>query len=259
MKKNHFLQFMYLLVGIYLTIAALLFVFQRAFIYFPTDQYAHNFEKIMLQNDDENIEIIVLNRGNEDAFIYFGGNAEAVVANANEFSNHFLNKTMYLVNYRGYGGSSGKPTQSGLFSDAAAIFDRLAPAHRNLAVVGRSLGSSVAMHLAANRPVSQFVLITPYDSMLALAKKQYPMFPISLLLKDKYDSMSLAHKVSAPVLVLAGGKDKLIPLIHSKNVVEALGPENANMIVIEQAGHNNIFQFEDSYASLTRFFEGRAK
>lgn len=256
-KKSKLFRMVFLIIGIYLALAALLFIFQRAIIYLPTGEYEHDFELVNLQNDGVSLQIIVLNKGSENAFIYFGGNAEAVVSNALEFSGQFPNKTIYLVNYRGYGGSSGKPTQAGLFSDATVIFDSFSPSHKNVAVVGRSLGSGVAMHLAANRPVSQVVLITPYDSVLAVAKKQYPMFPISLLLKDKYDSMTLANRVTAPVLVLAGGKDTLIPLSHSQNLVNAIGQDNAKIVVIEQAGHNNISQFADYYESLHSFFESQ--
>lgn len=257
MGKSQVLHFTYVLTAAYLIATVLLFVFQRAFIYFPTSEREHGFEQITLQNDNENIEIIVLNGGNENAFIYFGGNAEAVVANALEFSIIFQSQTVYLVNYRGYGGSSGEPTEAGLFSDAIAIFDSFSPAHKNLAVIGRSLGSGIAMHLAANRPVSQVALITPYDSILALAKKQYPIFPISLLLKDKYDSISLANKVTAPVLAIAGGKDTLIPVLHSQNLIDQIGNDNAKIIIIEEAGHNNISRFSDYYESLIAFFEDR--
>jgi len=259
-RKSKLFHFVLLLLGIYLVVAALLFVFQRAFIYLPSSEYEHDFEQITLPNDAVNIEVIVLNRGNENAFIYFGGNAEAVILNALKFSINFPTKTIYLVNYRGYGGSSGKPTEAGLFSDATAVFDNFSPAHKNIAVIGRSLGSGVAVHLAANRAVSQVVLITPYDSILAIAKKQYPMFPISLLLKDQYDSVGLANRVSAPVLVLAAGKDRIIPLSHSQKLVDALGrgkeQENVTMIVFEQAGHNNISQFADYDESLTVFLDG---
>jgi fermentation-respiration switch protein FrsA (DUF1100 family) len=260
MRKSKRLYFVLLLVVIYLVIAALLWVFQRAFIYFPSNEYEHNFEQITLPNDNVNIKVIVLNRSNENALIYFGGNAEAVIHNAPDFSINFPRKTIYLVNYRGYGGSSGKPTQAGLFSDATAIFDHFSATHKNIAVIGRSLGSGVAIHLAANRAVSHVALITPYDSILALAKKQYPMFPISLLLKDHYDSVGLANRVSAPVLVFAGGKDKIIPLSHSQTLVDALekekAPGNVTMIVIDQAGHNNISQFVDYYPSLNAFING---
>jgi pimeloyl-ACP methyl ester carboxylesterase len=264
MRKSKLFHFVLLSVGIYLVFAALLFVFQRAFIYLPSVKYEHSFEQITLENDDVNIQVIMLNRGNENALIYFGGNAEAIIHNALKFSITFPTRTIYLVNYRGYGGSSGKPTEAGLFSDATAIFDNVSPAHKNIAVIGRSLGSGIAMHLAANRAVNQVVLITPYDSILAIAKKQFPVFPISLLLKDQYDSVGLANKVSAPVLVLAGGKDRIIPLSHSQKLVDALGSrkgnekeqKNVTMIIFEQAGHNNISQSEDYYESLTSFFDG---
>lgn len=258
MKKSKLLRMVFYVIGIYLALAALLFIFQRSIIYIPTAEYEHDFEQVTLQNHEVSLKIIVVNKGNENALIYFGGNAEAVVFNAQEFSSKFPNTTIYLVNYRGYGGSSGKPTQAGLFSDATVIFDSFSASHKNIAVVGRSLGSGVAMYLAANRPVSQVALITPYDSLLAVAKKQYPMFPISLLLKDKYDSMTLASRVNAPVLVLAGGKDTLIPLSHSQTLVDAIGQDSVKIVVIEQAGHNNISQFADYYESLTRFLEDQS-
>lgn len=256
MKNSALARIVIYIVGIYLALATLLFIFQRSILYLPTPEYAHDFKQITVQNNQVNLEIIVLNEGNENGLIYFGGNAEAVAFNAQEFASKFPNKTIYLVNYRGYGGSTGKPTQAGLLSDATAIYDNFSASHKNLAVMGRSLGSGVAMHLAAHRPVSQVVLITPYDSILAVAKKQYPMFPISLLLKDKYDSMALADKVNAPMLVVAGGKDTLIPLSHSQNLVDEIGQDNAKIVVIEQAGHNNISQFVKYYEHLTSFLGG---
>jgi pimeloyl-ACP methyl ester carboxylesterase len=262
MRKSKHLHFVLILIVIYLACALVLFVYQRAFIYLPTNEYKHSFEQITILNNDVNIQVIVLNKGNKNAFIYFGGNAEAVIHNALEFSINFPSRTIYLVNYRGYGGSSGKPTEAGLFSDAIAIFDNVLAAHKDIAVIGRSLGSGVAMHLAANRAVSQVVLITPYDSILAIAKKQFPLFPISLLLKDQYDSVELANKVSASVLVLAGGKDRIIPFSHTQKLVDALGigkdkrQENVTMIVFEQAGHNNISQSVNYYKNLTSFLDG---
>lgn len=255
MRKNQMLHYVYVLVGIYFVLVTLLYVFQRALIYFPTSAYQHNYQRIALENDNEKIDIIVLNAGKENGFIYFGGNAEAVIANAADFTVQFPNQTIYLVNYRGYGGSTGKPTESGLFSDAIAIYDHLISRHQSLAVVGRSLGSGVAMYLAANRPVNRLVLITPYDSVLALAKKQFPLFPISLLLKDQYDSLSLAKDVKAPVLIIAGDQDRLIPVVHSEKLFNEFGSGIAQMVVIAGAGHNDISGFDQFYKSMICFFE----
>lgn len=252
-RRIQVLNIAYFLLGTYFLIALLLYIFQRNLLYFPTAEYSHSFDQLSLKNEQENLNIIVLNGGKQNALIYFGGNAEAVVANADDFVRNFPDRTVYLVNYRGYGGSSGKPTQTGLFSDALTIFDTLSSTHKNMAVMGRSLGSGIAMHLAANRPANQVVLITPYDSILALAQKQYPMFPIRWLLKDKYDSLSLAQKVRVPVLVLAAGNDTLIPLTHSQNLVKVLDKNKTQMVIIEQAGHNDISEFDLFYISISRF------
>jgi hypothetical protein len=109
------------------------------------------------------------------------------------------------------------------------------------------------MYLGANRPVSKVVLVTPFDSILAVAKNKYPIFPIELMLKDKYDSVALADRVTQAVLVIAGTKDTLIPLSHSNNLLSAIGPDNSKIVVIEQANHNNISQFAEYYESLTHF------
>lgn len=253
MQSNKFLRLALIVFFIYFSLAALLFVFQRSLLYLPSAEYAHDYEQITLTTEGANIRVIVLNAGKPSALLYFGGNAEAVVFNAQAMSTNFPNKTIYLVNYRGYGGSSGRPTEAGLFLDALKIFDHFSSAHQNIAVIGRSLGSGVAMYLAANRPVNKVVLVTPFDSILAVAKNQYPIFPIALLLKDKYDSVALANRVTQAVLVIAGGRDSLIPLSHSNNLLAAIGPDNSQILVIEQASHNNITQFAEYYESLNQF------
>lgn len=247
-------DFLYILIALYVIAGALLYLFQRNLLYIPSAEYQHRFEQISIKNNKLTLEIIVLNQGRENALIYFGGNAEAVVANAQSFSEKFTNKTIYLVNYRGYGGSTGKPSQIALFSDAELIFDQLSQHHENIAVIGRSLGSGVAMHLASQRSVNQLVLITPFDSILAIAQEQFPMFPIAILLKDPYDSIALADKVSANVLLVAGGVDSVIPRKHTQRLFEALGKDKAQLVLIEQAGHNDISQFSAFYESISQFF-----
>jgi hypothetical protein len=245
----------YTLLGIYLLGFALLYVFQRNLLYMPTPVYSHNYEELSLLNEDVTVQIIVLNQGNDEALIYFGGNAEPVIANAQDFSSAFGNKTIYLVNYRGYGGSSSKPTQAGLFSDALAVFDKVKTQHSQVAIMGRSLGTGVAMYVAANRVVDQLVLISPYDSILAVAQNSFPIYPVSLLLKDKYDSVALAKHVNSQVLIIVGAQDKLIPNKHSQTLASALALEPARLIVIQAAGHNNISQFPIFYQSISTFFD----
>lgn len=246
-------KFIISIICLYLLLTGLLFIFQRSLLYFPTPNYKHNHEVLEIENDSERINIIKLNAGNDRALIYFGGNAEAVIANAQEFGLRFPTTTIYLVNYRGYGSSTGKPTESGLFSDALAIFDSINTSHNHISVIGRSLGSGVAMYLAAHRPADRLALVTPFDSIVAVAKNQFPIFPISLLIKDKFDSISLSPKVDAPVLIIAGQKDTIIPLQHSERLYQSFAENQASMTVIKQAGHNNISLFDAYFESLSRF------
>jgi len=110
---------------IYLIAGAVLFFFQRKLLYFPTGKIPHAYETLTLENENETLKVIVLNSGREQALLYFGGNAETVVYNAADFITAFPLHTVYLLNYRGYGGSSGQPTEAGIFADALALFDKV--------------------------------------------------------------------------------------------------------------------------------------
>lgn len=253
MKEKHGLRWLIILLTIYVVFGAILYVMQRSFIYHPTPDIKHNYQQIVITNNNVELDVMVLNAGNSEALIYFGGNAEQVINNADAFERNLQSQTAYLVNYRGYGRSTGTPTEEGLFTDALAVYDYISPSHDRVAVMGRSLGSGVAMYLAVNRDVSHTVLITPYDSVLALAKQQYPIYPMSLMLKDHFDSISLAESVRSPVLVIAGGKDSLIPLNHSKKLVTAIGKQQVTLVVIDNAGHNNISQFSVYFQRLRSF------
>lgn len=150
--------------------------------------------------------------------IYFGGNAEEVshmVAQAT----HFPGWSLLAVNYRGYGGNAGAPSERALFSDALAVYDwaagrpDVAPAC--IAAIGRSLGSGVAVYLAAERRLASLVLITPFDSLRAVARRHYPYLPVSLLLRHRFDSIERAPRISTPMLALAAQRDSVIPPAHA--------------------------------------------
>jgi fermentation-respiration switch protein FrsA (DUF1100 family) len=237
----------------YLIATVLLYIFQRDFIYFPTENYEHPFSRINVISQNESIEVIVLNKGNHRALMYFGGNAEAVVANAKEFSSRFSTMTIYLVNYRGYGGSSGTPTESGIYADALKVYDDIQNHHTNISVVGRSLGSGVATYVGANRPVQSVALITPYDSVLNIAANKFPMFPIRLLLKDHYDSLSRAKNIKSKVLILAAEHDKLIPMTHTQKLINEFKNGQVTLKIIKGSNHNSLSNSAEYYKTLGDF------
>ncbi len=248
-------SFLYVLIISYAILTVLLYVFQRQLLYFPTPFIPHGYQQVSVNNQGETIEVIVVSPGQQDAIVYFGGNAESVIYNAEEFSKYFPNRTVYLVNYRGYADSSGMPDQNALFSDALAIYDSIAQTHSDIVSFGRSLGSGIALYLASQRQLSHLVLITPYDSILAVAKKQFPFFPVSILLKDKYDSLSLIEQISLPTLILAGEQDNIIPVSHSVMLHEALETKNAHLKILKNVGHNNISQHKEFYQIIGEFLK----
>ena len=225
---------------IYICVCAYLFFSQRSFIYFPTPEVEHPYSEVSYNFNDAVIKVIVLNSDNKKAILYFGGNGEAVEYNASKFTKMFPNKTIYLVKYRGYGGSTGDPSEKALYADALRIFDNLKQNHSEVSVIGRSLGSGIATLVASKRNVKKLVLVTPYDSVESIAQETFPIFPMSILLKDKYNSVDRAGSIKAKTLLLVAENDKVIKKYHSDNLAKAFKPAKATMIVINNTGHNTI-------------------
>ncbi len=186
--------------------------------------------------------------------IYYGGNAEELSWQMTE--PWPADWSLALVNYRGYGESDGKPSEAALFGDALEVYDALARRAdvdpERIVLVGRSLGSGVATYVAAERPVAAVVLISPYDSMTALAGRHYPWLPVGLLLKHPFDAASRAPRIRAPLLAIAGGRDRIVPLAHSRRLVEAwAGPKR--LVELGEADHNDISVDPGYWSPITSF------
>ena len=229
-----------------------LYLVQRNFIYFPVPELQAGLSAEIYQNQGEKIKVFVLNQGKSQALIYFGGNAENVAYSADNFSRLFPQYTIYLVNYRGYGGSTGEPTEQGLYSDALYIYDQIADSYQSISVMGRSLGTAVATYVASERELRKLVLITPFDSIESIAKSQYPIFPVSILLKDKHDSYSRAKDIQADTLVIAAESDRIITMPHTERLIEGFKTD-VQFEVIVGAGHNDISEFPEYRKFLNQF------
>ena len=249
----------YLLIAaaaVYASLCAWLFLTQRSHIYFPTGESdAAGAEAVWLDSHGERIKLWSVARPGRKALVYFGGNAEDVAWSVGPLSEALPDRSLYLVNYRGYGGSSGRPSEEGLGNDALAVYDHVATSHDDIALMGRSLGSGIAMRLASRRRVERLVLVTPYDSLVALARKYYRYLPVSLLLRDRYDSVALAPSVDAPVLVIVAGEDEIIPRERSEALAEAFSPGQAAVTVIPQAGHNSLDLVPEYLGTVRRFLD----
>ena len=140
---------------LYVGFGLYLYAGQRSFIYFPVSAIKRDLSQQVFENDGHSIRAAVLNQGKSKAILYFGGNAESVDYNAVPFASLFHDFTVYLVNYRGYGGSSGSPSERAFYADAIHIYDVVSPEYDAVSLVGRSLGSAVATYVAATRSVER--------------------------------------------------------------------------------------------------------
>lgn len=228
-------------VFIYVGLCIFLYFAQRSYLYQPTQEIDKaDVDEIRIISHGESIKVWQINPDRLKAIIYFGGNAENVYWNITEFQKIFSDYSVYLVNYRGYGGSSGIPTEAGLLEDAVNIFDVLRSNHENISVIGRSLGTGIATYLASVREIEKMVLVTPFDSIVNIAKRGFPIFPVSLFLKDRYDSINYAGLVKAETLVIVAENDEVISRENSERLISAFSSSKLFVEIIEDATHNSI-------------------
>jgi len=158
-----------------------------------------------------------------------------------------------LVEYRGYPGSTGKPSESGLILDGLSAYDFIRT--RSAAPVGvyaHSLGSGVAIPLAATRQVFAMVLEAPFDSIQAIAQDAFPWIPMGMFLKHKFRSDRAIAAVTAPLLMIHGSDDRVIAIRHGKALFE-LAPKGSRFMEVTGAGHNNLRQFGTTGHAITFF------
>lgn len=226
---------------LYCLVCLLLYLGQRSLLYHPMpESQSARAQAIRLERDGVSLKIWEVARPGERALIYFGGNAENVMWSIDDFAKTFPERSLYLVNYRGYAGSTGSPTEKALLADAEAVLDLVRASHSDVAVIGASLGSGVAVHVAGVRDVSKLVLVTPYDSIESLARRQLSLIPVSWLLADTFDSVRRAKDVRAPVLVLMADGDIVVPRANTERLVAAFAPRQVDARTIAGTGHNSI-------------------
>jgi hypothetical protein len=226
---------------LYLGACVLLYAFQRSLIYYPQPSTVGAAETILeLPVADARVLVSVWPHDGPKALIYFGGNAEDVSRNLPTFAQAFPDHALYLLHYRSFGGSSGTPSEESIQRDALALFDRVRAEHAQAVVVGRSLGSGVAVRLASQRPVSRLILITPYDSFQEIAVSQFPYMPVRWLLRDKFESWRYAPRIAMPTLLIAAENDEIIPRSSTDRLYTRFAKGVATLRVIPDTGHNTI-------------------
>ena len=186
--------------------------------------------------------------------IYFGGNAEEVSWMLHEAGSRTPGMSWLLVDYRGYGSSQGSPSETALVADALRWYDEVAPHDQSVYLLGRSLGSGVAVQLAAARPVSGVILVTPFDSMVEVGRRHYPFLPVSWMLRHRFESIEAAPKITAPLLCLVATRDEVIPAAHARRLFDAWGGPR-RWVTLEGANHNSTDDHRHYWPSIHAFLK----
>ena len=180
-------------------------------------------------------------KSGEPLLLYFGGNAEEVSWMIDAVGAEFPGASWLLMDYRGYGLSGGSPSEKALVADALALYDHAAKLPgvnpKRIYALGRSLGSGVAVALAAERPLAGIILVTPFDSLAAVAKRYYWYLPVDWMLKHRFDSIARAPQLRTPLLCLIAERDEVIPAAHAERLFESWGGAKRK-VVLTGAGHN---------------------
>ena len=233
----------------YVGVCVLVFAIQRSLIYYPQpSSLGERDTTIALPAADAHVVASVRQRPGANAVVYFGGNAEDVTQSIAGLAAAFPAHALYLLHYRGYGASGGKPSEATIVADALALFDVAQRDHARIDVVGRSLGSGVAVQVASARPAARLVLVTPYDSLLAIAASRFPYLPVSWLLRDRFESDRHAAAITAPTLVIAAARDEVIPRASTERLLARFRPGVATLRVV--AGDHNSVSEQPEYGPI---------
>ena len=222
-KKMYILSIVGLLILAYLIITLYLYSFQRNLLYHPMennyfgDKITVPVEKVKIKTKD-NIELLGWHHkkdNNYKTILFLHGNAGSLENRIHKI-NHFndMNLNFLIIAWRGFSGNKGQPTENGLYIDAKSAVDWLKSKgidKENIIIYGESLGTGVATEIGQNNNFAGIILESPFTSMIEAGKTKYPMFPIGLLLKDKYESDKKVKNIKSPILIMHGRQDKIVP------------------------------------------------
>jgi len=233
---NYFTTIILALVSFYVLLLTVVFFFQRNLLYHPS---VDNYLKDQITNEPNEIEKVkITTEDNIDlkgwfhnknlkklkTILFFHGNAGSL-ENRTYKLNHFrdLNVNFLIIAWRGFSGNKGKPSETGLYRDAESAVKWLKSkglTEEDIILYGESLGTGVAVEIAQNKNYAGIILESPFTSMVNMGKKYYPFFPVSFLLKDKFESYRKINKVLIPVLIMHGKVDKIVPYEMGEKMYE---------------------------------------
>ena len=244
----------------YLSLLAIMYVLQRSMMYFPdrthTAPAAADFpqaKEVTLTAADgtQVLAWTVPPQPGKPVVVYFHGNGGSLRHRVPRFRSLVSDGTgLVALSYRGYGGSHGSPNEEGLIADARASYDFARTTYPDAKIVlwGESLGTGVATAVAAETNIAALILEAPFTSTLDIAQAHYPYIPVQWLMKDQFHSDERIGKVKAPILILHGDRDRVIPIAYGERLY-AMAPEPKQMVRLAGGDHEDLDRFGASQAA----------
>ena len=250
----------------YVVLAIGIYILQSLFIYrpkklhtLPKDIGLDQAEEILLDTADGK-QIVAWHAPAKEGFptlLYFHGQAGSL-ANRRDRIHRMTRRGygVFMPSYRSYSGGTGRPTQGWLTFDGICAHDYLTSQgvpEDKIVVYGESLGTGVATPVAVARKCAALVLEAPFTSLVDIAQKRFPYLPVRPFIHDRYESINVIDRVEAPVLIIHGGKDKVIPIEFGREMFEAAS-EPKEMIEFDNAGHSGMFMM-GAFNKIREFLE----
>ena len=227
-------KFVISIIAIYLVLLIFLYFYQGKLLYHPNvNSYVEinnlipQVEKVTITTSDNHnlLGWFYKKDISKKTILFFHGNAGSLenrIYKLNHFENLDLN--FLIIAWRGFSGNSGKPNEKGLYEDARSAMswlESIGIKEEKVILYGESLGTAVAIEIAQNKKFAGIVLESPFTSMVEMGKKYYSFFPVGLLLKDRYESISKIKNIRFPVLVMHGKKDRIVPFKMGKKIYDS--------------------------------------
>ena len=258
------MDFLLAFVLCYIGIGGVLCMIQRDMIYVPDRTRADLSRTGALPLDvvtDDELKLrgwYIPPKGNKPVAVFFHGNA-GHAGHRDYAAVSFIRRGygFLFVEYRGYGGNPGKPSEDGFYSDARAFINWLLTEGKispeKIILFGESIGTGPAMKMAEEHPdFAGVILLSPYTSLPDLAQRMYPVYPAHLMVVDKFDNISRVREADMPILIIHGHKDRTIPFSHAQRLAAANG--KAQLVALEKAGHNDTYM-HGAEAAISAFIE----
>ena len=237
--------------SVYTLVVLVAYLAQRKLLYFPlpervapADAGLPDVEERIVEAPDGARIVTWYGRAapGQPTILYFHGNGGNLALRAERIRRYLdAGQGILMMSYRGYSGSTGVPTEAANVADARLAYELLVAegiAPTNIIVYGESLGTGIAARIAAERPIGGLILDSPFTSAADVGSRHYPMLPVGLLMKDRYEVLPYVTAVRAPVLVVHGELDQVVPFEMGKQVFAAAN-EPKKLVTFPLAGHNN--------------------